>query len=552
MSVAIAIEFLAGRYHATPWDRQVNEGTIEWPPSPWRLLRALVAANYRQRSPLPRADLLALLEPLAEQLPCYQLPPKTEAHTRHYMPIVKEGKPTTTRVLDAFAVMEPGATLRVGWPDVTLSEQQASQLAQLCQTVSYLGRAESWAELRLDTATGADWNARPLEAAASQDGAAIAKLLAPLPAAEFAGFRAALAAIPQPRQRSKRWTVPQDLLDVLELDIGDLHRQGWSEVPGARWVRYAVRAPKSERHPREQSAIAPLDSTNFACYALASAVLPNLTEALSLGDRVRQALMKWSGELAGTQVAEPVFVGREGDREATGHEHAWYLPEDADGDGRIDRLVVYARQGFGSAAALQALTRLQRLWGRDQHDIQTVLVALGDRQQLSPTASSSILGCATTWCSLTPMVLSRFPRVNKRREPRLLSTAPGFQIEGPEQQAIALLQKSWGLACCEAGQWAEAEANGLWLVWQDADGRELVRVRQFSPAEERDRQLARFPWYRFQRQRWRPDGSPAGGRRGDGRGYWLWLEFPEPVRGPIALGYGAHFGLGLFRPVGLD
>jgi CRISPR-associated protein Csb2 len=28
------------------------------------------------------------------------------------------------------------------------------------------------------------------------------------------------------------------------------------------------------------------------------------------------------------------------------------------------------------------------------------------------------------------------------------------------------------------------------------------------------------------------------------------LVFKQPVRGPIALGHGAHFGLGLFVPAG--
>ena len=32
MSVVISIQFLTGRYHATPWDKQVNEGAVEWPP----------------------------------------------------------------------------------------------------------------------------------------------------------------------------------------------------------------------------------------------------------------------------------------------------------------------------------------------------------------------------------------------------------------------------------------------------------------------------------------------------------------------------------------
>ena len=41
---ALAFRFPAGRYHATPWRRNVNEADIAWPPEPWRLLHALIAA----------------------------------------------------------------------------------------------------------------------------------------------------------------------------------------------------------------------------------------------------------------------------------------------------------------------------------------------------------------------------------------------------------------------------------------------------------------------------------------------------------------------------
>jgi len=32
MPVTIKLNFPAGRYHATPWGRHVNEGVAEWPP----------------------------------------------------------------------------------------------------------------------------------------------------------------------------------------------------------------------------------------------------------------------------------------------------------------------------------------------------------------------------------------------------------------------------------------------------------------------------------------------------------------------------------------
>jgi CRISPR-associated protein Csb2 len=45
--IALQIDFVAGRFHANPRDRATNEGETEWPPSPWRLLRAIVAGWHR-------------------------------------------------------------------------------------------------------------------------------------------------------------------------------------------------------------------------------------------------------------------------------------------------------------------------------------------------------------------------------------------------------------------------------------------------------------------------------------------------------------------------
>ena len=53
MPATLAIRFPLGRYHANPWDRSVNEGAAEWPPSPWRILRALVATWHTRWPGLP-------------------------------------------------------------------------------------------------------------------------------------------------------------------------------------------------------------------------------------------------------------------------------------------------------------------------------------------------------------------------------------------------------------------------------------------------------------------------------------------------------------------
>ena len=51
----------------------------------------------------------------------------------------------------------------------------------------------------------------------------------------------------------------------------------------------------------------------------------------------------------------------------------------------------------------------------------------------------------------------------------------------------------------------------------------------------------RLRWLRFRRHR-----RSGRGRQGVPWAFGFQLEFAEPVTGPLALGYGAHFGLGQF------
>src|SRR5436190_11468738 len=106
MAVIIRVKFPGGQYHATPWGRHVNEGVPEWPPSPWRLLRALVAVWKRTCRYLSEQQVRRVLEPLLSP-PLFRLPPHRVAHTRHYMPLGKKSPIEisgggTTLVFDTF------------------------------------------------------------------------------------------------------------------------------------------------------------------------------------------------------------------------------------------------------------------------------------------------------------------------------------------------------------------------------------------------------------------------------------------------------------------
>jgi CRISPR-associated protein Csb2 len=48
-----------------------------------------------------------------------------------------------------------------------------------------------------------------------------------------------------------------------------------------------------------------------------------------------------------------------------------------------------------------------------------------------------------------------------------------------------------------------------------------------------------IPWHAFLRRRETGRGRPAA----NGAGYGFRIEFPENVQGPVAVGYGAHFGM---------
>jgi CRISPR-associated protein Csb2 len=98
------------------------------------------------------------------------------------------------------------------------------------------------------------------------------------------------------------------------------------------------------------------------------------------------------------------------------------------------------------------------------------------------------------------------------------------------------------------------DANG----WQIGSGaHDLLRLLALHPQgtaatikqrDERERpfQFGNRYFRSLQFQTVRHDG---GGNRGNSSGNAFIITFPEPVSGPFALGYGSHFGLGLFQPI---
>lgn len=522
----IALRFPGGRYHATPWGKHVNEGDVEWPPSPWRLLRALLATGFTKLgwTTVP-AEAHTLVTRLAEALPVYRLPAGVVAHTRHYMPT----RSKTTKVIDAFIRVDPAADLLVHYP-VSLSPEELELLEHLVANLGYLGRAESWVDGRLvdDIVPDEDW-CRPVvpgSGSLPDRGEEQVAVLAPVSAAEYAPWREATLVReltdfesrrgrkPTPKDRQQLETpYPKDLVACLLVETVDLQRHGWSQPPGSRRVLYIRPANAVETRPAvsvsSRRSTRPMEA---ALLALASDTrrgnaLPPFTRCLPQAEVLHQSLISLLGDRAPECVA---LTGRDpetGKPLGGRHDHAHYLPLDLDEDGRLDHVLIHARMGL-DVLAQEAIQRLSRTWMKgDDKDLIVTLAGHGnlgtfaDQLRLRSGRQVPALGVSRVWASITPFVPPRYLR------PR------GHLLEDQVR--------------------AELESRGL---------PQPVRVDIMSRDELVERRLLRFV-------RTRREGKP---QPPVSRFYGIRLIFAEPVAGPIALGYASHYGLGLFGAEGGD
>lgn len=511
--LAISLSFPAGgRYHATAWGSHANEGVPEWPPSPWRILRALIACA-RWKCGASTSDEPPRLRPLIETLaaappPRYALPMAAAAHTRHYMPLADD---STTKIFDTFVQPSDGDRLLLIW-GASLDASGREYLATLLARLNYLGRAESLCEAEL-LPSGAEATVKPNVAPVTPgepigEDLQTIKLLAPQPPADYAAWVGGW--IPPGAKvtgaKARKALPPPDLFAALHADTADWRGAGWSQPPGSRWIEYArpatpfrLTAPPS-RHRRRALTVSARPTV--ARYAIQAPVLESITNALSLGERFHAALCSHSN-------ATPVFSGKRNGQLLVGHQHAFCLPE-CDQRGLITHVTIFARMGFDDAA-IEALRSLRGTWSRQSPGLKLILLGMGAAEEFQDVRP---LTASREWLSLTPFVPVRHIQRSRTGKPRI-DAANGLIRGSPTHDLRRLI-----LANGFPAPTAIEPLDALQL-----DGR---RVR----------------WGQFHRNRRSGDGTALVTRSS----YGYRLRFPEPVRGPLAFGYGAHFGLGLFVP----
>jgi CRISPR-associated protein Csb2 len=534
----LILRFPGRRYHATPWGHHVNEGQIEWPPSPWRLLRALIATGYATLQwpgdgPPPEAR--SLIEKLAGVLPRYRLPPGAGAHSRHYMPLAKfkNGREDTTLVFDTWAQVDDGA-LAVTW-DATLSEEETLLLSELAERLGYLGRSESWVLARLarpDESLPQGYDCLPCDGEqAPGRGWEQVPLMAPLSVERYSRWRqAAIDAesvkLPTVDAAKKKLTkeekkvleqhqnlegsYPPDLVACLQTTTDWLRQLGWSQPPGSERVFYWRRADALEvgaPKVRQKTVTAPPVEVMLLSMATASGndhALPSVVRTLPQAELLHRALVKAACRHG--DVPSTVLTGRdESGRPLTEpHRHAHLLPLDLDDDGHLDHILIWAPMGLDASAEAAVRTVRTTFTKGGVSPLRLALVGSGSLLELGGLTGKygdelrKIIGSSAgaAWTSITPFVP---PRYLKKRGKNTL-----------EGQVIA-----------------ELSARGL---------PEPVDVCVLDPRND-----ARWLRMRhFVRSRRQGPAAPAD------VGFSLSLRFAEPMRGPLCLGYGCHFGLGVF------
>ncbi len=511
MAFSIAISLVSGRYHATPWGRHANEGVVEWPPSPWRLLRALAAVWKRVLPDVLSRDSAEVLFAKLAAPPIFKLPQATISQLRYFQPWYKNNKydsSNRTLVFDNFVALNDKAVLGLLWPEADLTEGEQEVVARLLANLNYLGRSESWCEARICS----DWAGLPGDECGWLD-PLTARTQNTEPVRVLCADPETWCVWGYAEEKSK--PIPDwNLL----AETKHLHDERWSDPPGARWLVYlrsrrafAAQPPSKGESSAEGQWLGlwGASSTNpptIARYALDSTVLPSLTEAVYVGEIARKYVQGIYGKRFEQQVSS-TFSGKqaEGDPQTHGHQHAFFIPTDEDCDGKLDHLTVYAPGGL-SVKEMKVLSAFPKMHSPG-NSVEIYLLLLGFGFP-SDFPDAAFLHRARLWRSATPFIATRHYKQRGTKKDNF----------PPHQLAEMNLRE-------------ELKRRGL---------PEPVDVRSLEHLKLDGRPLN---WREFRQQRVFGDG-----RRGSDFGKGFEIEFAEEVSGPIALGYACHFGLGLFTP----
>lgn len=502
MKLALRQEFPLGRFHATPWRvNPFDDPYGEWPPSPWRLVRAVTARWYQLAREAEQeqdpAELERLLTALCTSTYAFHLPSDARKGTslRQYHPTDFGWRPAekkkagtrsygTSLVQDNYWCIPPESSVWWFIEGEGLTDRLRALLAQCLERMTYFGRAETLTRICV---------------AGSSHGI-------PTPNCTLVDKRTA-GAVPvlAPLNDATR--------DDIERTTDNPEAAKRSVPPGAQWL-YAVR-PTRPRARERRRVPAHRPDCHLVQLAIGWNVAPDPRAIVRLTSRFRGAVIRellrlktGDGSATWTRVGRDVresiadMIGKDANGvRLVGHRHTEFFAW-CENDQPTRILVWRGARAFDvdeQEAVLSAAARGVS-WaaaGSDADEWKVRLIPL-DREVPEPPGFDARVSVA--WESVTPYVPPRHHlRGAKEREGE--SVADQVQRE-LQQRGIA--------------EQVEVEFAGP-PTW----------VSVHVPRREADKRAF----------------------IGDRRGQFVRLRFPSPVLGPIRLGHSSGFGLGLFRPV---
>ncbi|HZP93899.1 MAG TPA: type I-U CRISPR-associated protein Csb2, partial [Burkholderiales bacterium] len=411
------------------------------------------------------------------------------------------------------------------WLQLALDARQSELLDALLENLGFLGRAESWVDARRAPAP-VDFNCVPaaesVDAETGEVTGEIVRLMAPNTPEiyrafrsgklEAAGIKLDRAGRPprlKPDQKKLLTTLPEDWLNAIGVETGELQAAGWSAPPCARTVSYrrplhALRttAPKVLRKP---AIVRPDTAVTTARFALYGKPLPRIEDAVRIGEALRATAMGRARRLLGPDALPAMLSGHDlGERNR--HAHAFWLP-DPNERGEIEHVLVHAPGGL-SPEAMRALTALQQIKRDEGEPLRLMLEGFGAAslfERVTPLAGESAI-----WRSVTPYLHPWHLKKPEMRTPEAIAAS-----------ILGQLRREW-----------HGRGTGL---------PEIMDIRELPSVKHGGRALRPLHFHRFRRKR--------GLTQPDTLGRFLEMRFAQPIRGPLALGFACHFGLGLFVPV---
>ena len=488
----LRVSFPHGRYHAHPWARNPSGLlTGEWPPSPWRLLRALAAGWFRLHGPGELCgEFRDVLASLGGELPRIATPVVGFAKSVDYQPSPKMGEPKQRYENHFVAVVSP---VYFRW-DCQVGKEL---LAKVVAEVDYLGRAESVCEMAVVE-----------EAEAPTEGwCDVSRDARGQPTRSIGeGFRDVFCPDPGDFRPGDLWRLRDSRRAgsaAAKHLVQDLLDSGTPQPDGAAW--YSYRMPRGwpgdwvirYAAPKRMARATAERVARYLEFSVQCRIPVPAEFVVSIAELFRLSAIRIRGE--------PSFAlsGHAGpESRAGGHQHAFYLPQ-VDDQGRfITGLAVWSEEGF-TQKEMSALMSVDVLrWADGRFPARAVL------RKVSLDRPVSLGGApARRWRSVTPFVPPRHWLQKKVVEGGVR------QEDSPERQLIQTLRMAGvELECTVERAPGAASGGATWAV---------CRVHKNESSGQQ-------PLRRF--------------------GFYFVLDFETPVALPFpALGHSAHFGLGQFR-----